>query len=137
MDISRLMKLVFDLKPQLTSPWKFLPLWATIFVMVPAVRALKGNQLLSKCWSIKRLQTKCWECVRSKRQLTKRSEFQLLFAAAGLFSFYVTYGIAQDKLLTKDEHGNRFDYTLSLLFLQCIGNSMVASFFWWVITSNV
>ncbi len=58
-----------------------------------------------------------------------RSELKLIFATTGLYTCYITYGILQERLFVKDEHGNRFQFTIFLLFAQCLGNALVAHLF--------
>ena len=55
-------------------------------------------------------------------------EVRLAICVAGIYFFYLYYGMLQEKLYRPLEDGSTFQYTLFLLFVQCSVNLVVALF---------
>eukprot|EP00002_Diphylleia_rotans_P037302 TRINITY_DN8322_c0_g1_i1.p1 TRINITY_DN8322_c0_g1~~TRINITY_DN8322_c0_g1_i1.p1 ORF type:complete len:334 (+),score=45.63 TRINITY_DN8322_c0_g1_i1:59-1060(+) len=55
-------------------------------------------------------------------------ELYLLFLVGGVYAFYFVYGILQEKLTrtSYEPDGERFRFTLTMIFVQCVANTLCA-----------
>lgn len=57
-----------------------------------------------------------------------RGELQLLLSCSGIYSFYLYYGVLQERIFKPDAtDGSRFTQTLSLLLVQCFFNLVLGA----------